>query len=108
VPHFPRRQSPTTGIPAEFMRPPQAHAPIPVTAPAAAPAPAGPDARPDTPAARRRRISLGKISPRTYEPDQKQVLRTLFGKEPDVDPNTGQLVPAKPPSATGSPLWHGG
>ncbi len=33
-----------------------------------------------------------KINMKTYEPDMKTLLKTMFGKEPDVDPHTGQLV----------------
>lgn len=58
------------------------------------------EAAPETPVTRRRRIGLGTISPKTYEPDNAQILRTLFGKEPNVDPHTGQLVLQHKPSPT--------
>lgn len=88
MPHLPRH-SPTSGVPPELMQPArQTHAPIPVQA-------AQPVKR-EAPQAgskpQRLSISLPRISPHTYEPDNKQLLKTLFGKEPDVDPNTGQLV----------------
>lgn len=100
MPHIPRRISPTTGVPPELMqRPGAAHAPIPLPAERSGKREATP---PETPQGRRRKIGLSTLSPRTYEPDQKQILRTLFGKEPYVDPNTGQLVLAVKPSRTGN------
>ncbi len=80
MPYIPRATSPTTGVPRELMNPPaKAHAPIPAP-------------EPKTPEQKRKSLSLPKINPHTYEPDPKQVLKTLFGKEPNVDPYTGQLV----------------
>jgi hypothetical protein len=89
MPHVPRRFSPTTGVPQEFTSPPaQAHAPIPVPV------------KPDTPESRRKSIGIPKINLNTYQPDQKQLLKTMFGHEPDVDPYTGRLVlKSKPPAS---------
>lgn len=93
MPHIPRRTSPTTGIPREFMKPPEkAHPPIPV-----------PEKTPDTPEARRKSIGIPKINLHTYEPDQKRLLKTMFGTEPDVDPYTGQLVLKSRPPGTAAP-----
>lgn len=90
MPHIPRSTSQTVGVPAEFRTPPaKSHASIPV-----APRAQGPEAR-------RRSLGLPKINPHTYEPDREQLLKTLLGKEPDVDPHTGQLVFHIPATPTG-------
>ena len=85
MPHLPRRYPSTIGVPTELLQPPQeAHNPIPVK-------------QPDKPETKRHSLSMSKINPHTYEPDKKQVLRILFGKEPEIDNATGQLVfPNKP------------
>lgn len=105
MPHFPRRQSPTTGIPPELMSPPKAaHAPIPVARPPAD----RPRAEPAGNRPPRLRIGLDRISPRTFKPDEKTTLRTMLGKEPYVDPHTGQLVLDQPPAPNPPPVGLGG
>ena len=104
MPYFPRN-SPTSGIPPELLPPPKAaHAPIPVAQPPAAPAARAAEEK--KPA--RLRIGLAKLSPHTYQHDNAQALRTVFGKEPDVDPHTGELVPAQQPATAPVTLGNGG
>ncbi|OPZ61524.1 MAG: hypothetical protein BWY85_02380 [Firmicutes bacterium ADurb.Bin506] len=81
MPHIPRRTSPTLGVPQEFQKPPaQAHPPLPKSKEV------------DSPAKRRTSLGVPKMSLHDYKVDEMQVLKTMFGKEPDVDPYTGQLV----------------
>lgn len=104
MPHIPRRNSPTTGVPPELMQPPRgSHAPIPIQT-----TPRARESREDTPAGRRKKIGLGTINPHTYEPDLKKTLKILFGKEPDVDENTGQLVLNQPAPTATAPVGNGG
>ncbi len=82
MPFIPRYTAPTTGAAA---RPP---APIPVRPPGG---------RADEEKPRKTlRIRPAKVSPHTYEPDVKTTLRSLLGKDLDVDPHTGRLVLPKP------------
>lgn len=55
--------------------------------------------------AERKRMSLGtpKMSLHDYKTDEMQVLKTMFGKEPDVDPYTGQLVLTATPNPFAAP-----
>lgn len=104
MPHIPRRSSPTSGVPPELMQPPRSsHAPIPVQAPQRKR-----EAQQDTQAGRRKKIGLGSLNLHTYEPDQKKLLKIMFGKEPDVDENTGQLVLNKPAPAAPAANGNGG
>lgn len=89
MPHVPRRYAPSTGIPPELLQPPRGpQSPVPVRG-----------TQDEKKAGGRRRVGLGTLSPHTYEPDQGLILRSVFGKEPDVDPHTGQLVHAVPAPA---------
>lgn len=97
MPHIPSQMAPTTGIRPEFMSPPKIHRPIPIPEAATTP----------TEETGRRKISarLPRISPHTYEPDPGRLLKTLFGKEPERDDATGQLVYTDP--AIGKPNTFG-
>ena len=58
------------------------------------------DEPPATPAAdeaKDKLPGLDKIGLRTYEPDRVQLLRTMFGKEPEIDPVTGAFTMKLPP-----------
>lgn len=83
MPHIPRRTPSMTGVRPELTMPPRAHTPIPL--------PAAEDRKPDR-AASRNRLALDRIDPKTHEVDEKLLHKTMFGKEADVDPHTGQLV----------------
>lgn len=85
MPHLPRRLPTTIGIAPELQRPPVAkHEPLP-SPPSTVQA--GTGAKPA-----RLSMKLPKISPRTYEPDGERVLKSVFGKKTEVDPDTGQLI----------------
>jgi len=93
MPHIPRT-SPTTGIPQELMRPAGGeHSALPL-----------PD-KTEKEKPKRKKLGLSKLNLRTYEPDEEQLLKTLLGKEPDVDPYTGVLV--SPTNNTGNPTTNG-
>lgn len=88
MPYIPRRTSPTLGVPQEFQKPPvAAHPPLPAAEPPTA----------DNAAKRRKSIGTPKINMHTYQPDEKALFTTMFGKEANVDPYTGQLVLAANP-----------
>lgn len=89
MPHTPRRVPPSVGIPPEFMTPPREHAPTPLSAETTRDETKSPAL-----SLRHKRLSL-----RGYKPDNKKLFTTLFGKEPDVDPHTGQLVLDRAPAA---------
>ncbi len=106
MPHIPRRTAPTSGVPMELMGPPRQHSPIPLQSTQQSQSqPASPQ-QPDRQGSRR--LGLQKINPHTYEPDLKKTLKIMFGKEPDVDENTGQLVLNKPAPAAPAPVGNVG
>lgn len=41
-------------------------------------------------------MAIPKINPYTHEPDFKRIAKVLFGKEPTIDDDTGQLVLQQP------------
>lgn len=108
MPHIPRRNSPTVGVPMELMGPPRAHSPIPTPqTPQSQSRPASPQ-QADTPQGKRRKLGLSKLDPHTFEPDIKKIVKAMFGKEPDVDENTGQLVLDQPAPAAAPAAGDGG
>lgn len=99
MPYVPRRTPPMGSLPPELLGPARPHAPVPVRQPQPA----------DLTEGRRQTIGLQRISPRTHKIDQQKFLKTFFGKEPDVDPYTGQLVPASLGQRGGvTAQWSGG
>ena len=87
MPFIPRRYPSATSFPSELRTPPKAHAPIPTAD------------KPATTEAHRSgtlRIGYGKLSLRDYEPDPKELVKTMFGKEAQIDTHTGELVPTIP------------
>lgn len=86
MPFIPRRYPSAASFPSELRTPPKAHAPIPVAE------------RPKAGEARKgaRRIGPDSLSLRDYEPDPKELIKTMFGKEAEIDSHTGQLVPTVP------------
>lgn len=82
MPHVPRRYANTTGTPPELT--PEAVAQHPAI-------PIRQDAQEEQKPARLK-LSLGKMNIRTWEPDFKQVYRTMFGRDPEIDPYTQQLI----------------
>lgn len=85
MPHIPRRYPSSLGMPQELTAGAKAHAPIPVQ-----------KKTDDGADALRKHFGLKKLSLKDYEPDFKQVCKTMFGKEPETDEYTGRLVLAKP------------
>jgi hypothetical protein len=89
VPRQPRRYSNTVGVPPELLpEPSTGHAPIPVRQ----------GVKDEKEKKGRLRIGLPRLSMATHEPDPKQLIRTLFGKEAAVDDYTGRLVLAARPA----------
>jgi hypothetical protein len=88
VPHLPRRLSTTSGVRPELLsRPAAAHPPIPLSQPQQQQSQSSQAAKPA-----RQRLGLERINPHTYEPDLTRTLTVLFGKEPETDDATGELV----------------
>lgn len=91
MPHMPRRYPTTVGANPELPTQPE-HPPIPV--------------RKVEDVASSQRLGIGKISLRDHKgPTPAEIYKALTGKEPDVDPHTGQLVhkptePTRPPSVS--------
>lgn len=48
-----------------------------------------------------KRVGLGSLSIKDFEPDFDQLVKTMFGTEAKHDDNTGQLVLTQSPAATG-------
>jgi len=94
MPHIPRPSSLMSSIPPELMHQARVdHKPIPITKPTEPV-----DKEPED--SRSLSIGLETISPHSYKPNQDLIFRTLLGKEPHVDPNTGQLVSSAQPNRT--------
>jgi len=92
MPHTPRRYPTTVGASPETSPPPQVeHPPIPVKK----------DITEE--ASQSQQLGLGRVSIRNYKgPTPAEVYKQLIGKEPEIDPHTGQLVhrpivPQQPP-----------
>lgn len=75
MPHIPRRLAPTLGP-----------RPEPASSEERRPR-AGPD-----PPTGKLSAGLGRLSPRTHQPDELRVIQTLFGTEARIDDDTGDLV----------------
>lgn len=63
-------------------------------APTPAPVPPAPPPQPSPPKdeAKTYRVGLGTLSPKSYEPDFDRMCRTLTGKDPHRDEDTGIMV----------------
>ena len=93
MPHTPRRYPTTIGASPEIAQPPpEVHPPIPVRREV--------ESEESSPY---NRLGLGKISLRNWKgPSPADIYKSITGKEPEVDPHTGQLVhksiqPQQPP-----------
>lgn len=106
MPYIPRRNAPMSGVPAELMRPPSQHSPIPLQQQRSQQGQQGDQQQQQ--GQKKRRVGLEKISPRTWEPDIKKVLKAMFGKEAEVDENTGQLVLKPTTPAPAAPVGGNG
>ncbi len=85
MPYTPRRYAHTTGVAPELaQKPVSQHSPIPVR-------------KEEEPEQKPARLSLGlkALDMSTYEPDFNSIYRSMFGKEPNIDPVTQQLVHAQ-------------
>lgn len=95
MPRIPSRYAGTLGVPPELQVPRRDKTPVPVR---------GQEAAEEKP--RRLRVGLDKLNLRTYEPDKDQLIKALFGKEPDVDPYTRQLVLDLPAAPAAPAVGH--
>jgi hypothetical protein len=89
MPHIPRRFAHTTGTPPEFHAPQRA-------------------ATPSQPETQDDHTKLGgdKLNIRTWEKKPNEIARVLFGKEPDIDPVTHQMVFTRPTDIPAYPQTH--
>ena len=83
MPHTPRRYPTTVGPNPETAPPPQEeHPPIPVKREIS-----------EEESSPSQRLGLGRISLRNFKgPSPGEIYKQLTGKEPEIDPHTGQLV----------------
>ncbi len=98
MPFIPRRYPSATSFPSELRTPPKAHAPIPVAERSKA----------NEPRKGALRIGPGTLSLRDHEPDPMELIKTMFGKEAEIDSYTGQLVPTVPTRLAAPALRPGG